>query len=773
MESSYPRALSPETLLSNAGFVRSLTRSLLADSNVADDVAQETLVTALTRPPRSAHGLRSWLASVARSLARQNTRGEGRRQRREANAARAERIPSTAEIIEREELRGAVVQAVLALSEPSRSALLLRYYEDKAPREIAALLGLPVETVRTRIKRGLAQMRSELEARLGEKHVQWRRALLPLAGAGARASAAGVGLKAALAAGLLLFGAAGWRVLESSAPAALEPGPVGEGASETLASVTLQGETATLAREAVRAPAIDAERKLSGSVAGPRGRPLEGAIVYISPNGAPPEEFRYHPEWIAHLEQKGMRLEWTKTDDAGRFRAAFSDLERVYVAAVDANDPYLFADPVQGRWLDLPASDVLFQVAEAPTAEVRVRAVVQETGANVLDFACVVRRVSDGLVLPSVVAQAGFAACKLPFHPRWVPDEFDVSIEDEKLGRASTRVRLQAGERRGVELLFHASIGLEGQVVDPSGAPVAGALVFSGTQIRLRGDEPFKPFRPERVEDGARTDASGWFAIEAAERYVSVWHERWSPKTVKREEAALVRLEPRARIQGRLLERDGRAWAGVEVVLDRERKALTDEAGRFAFEDVEAGVRGLRLPSKRTMSITVSSGETVEVELGAEERLDVALELQRGGRPWLEGIGGVLVGVESAGELFEFETSDGVLRVHDASPGHYVLLSGSGVVASADLSRPHGVLELGTTPLTVRAGSGTRLYLVPAGANELVELMAGRVAARTVPAEGVLEYGGLPPGRYGVGIDRRGVQAEVEIADRPVEIALD
>jgi hypothetical protein len=582
-----------------------------------------------------------------------------------------------------------------------------------------------------------------------------------------------VGLQVAASAGLLLLGAGGWRLLGGRA----EPEPVaGEGAavlpavSATLALV--EQRASVPAREPVPASVPVNEHELAGRVSDPRDEPLAGAILYVSPDGPPPERFRYHPEWIANLRQRGLRFEFAEAEASGRFRAEFPDFQRVYVAVVDPKDPFLWADPLRGRWLDLPARGVALQVADAPTAEVTVTARVQESREPVLAFACGSRRTSDGLVLASVGAKAGRATCKLPFHPTWTPDEFDLSVEDPRLGRASTRVALAPGERREVELLFRSAVALTGQVVDPSGAPVEGALVCSGTDIRLRGDEPFKPFDPARVKDGARTDAGGWFALEANERHVTVWHAGWSPKTVKREEAARVRLEPRATLRGRLLAPDGAPMSGATLTLDREREGVTDELGRFVFEGVEAGVRGLWLPTRRLVSVVVPSGETVEVELGAEEPLDVTLEVRRGGEPCLDGFEGVGVGLDRTSEVFEFASEGGLLRVTTRLPGRYVLLSRSGALAVVDLAQTNASIELGTTPLSIHAPPGKRVYLVPAGASELVEVMAGRAASRTVAADGLLLYSGLPRGRYGVGIDRQGVQVEVEIADRPVEIRL-
>ena len=74
-----------------------------------------------------------------------------------------------------------MVAAVLALAEPYRSAVLLRYYEELPPRAIARRLGVPVETVRTRVKRGVELIRMRLvEARSFDARalIAW---LLPMA----------------------------------------------------------------------------------------------------------------------------------------------------------------------------------------------------------------------------------------------------------------------------------------------------------------------------------------------------------------------------------------------------------------------------------------------------------------------------------------------------------------------------------------------------------------------------------------------------------------
>lgn len=169
-----------EHLLQRVDRVRELARALVRDAATADDVVQDALVAALGReggPPRES----SWLHRAVRSLAADRARGETGRRRREEAAARDERLAGAAESVARVELSRDVAAAVLALEEPSRSAITLRYVDGLPPREIARRTGAPVPTVKKRIERGLAQLRATLEDRYGGGG-QWAVALLPLTG---------------------------------------------------------------------------------------------------------------------------------------------------------------------------------------------------------------------------------------------------------------------------------------------------------------------------------------------------------------------------------------------------------------------------------------------------------------------------------------------------------------------------------------------------------------------------------------------------------------
>ena len=172
----------PELLLSHADFVRALARSLLHDEHLADDVVQEAWMAALQEPRGSIKKVRAWLAGTVRNLSIKKLRTEGRKTRTARAADRPEPVRSPEEMVERETVRRRMVDAVSALDEPYRSVILFRYYDDMPPRRIARLLGIPVETVKTRIQRGLRRMRTQLDESYGGSRRTWCLALAPLAG---------------------------------------------------------------------------------------------------------------------------------------------------------------------------------------------------------------------------------------------------------------------------------------------------------------------------------------------------------------------------------------------------------------------------------------------------------------------------------------------------------------------------------------------------------------------------------------------------------------
>ena len=169
-----------ETLLRYHEWVRTLARSLVTDPARADDVAQQTMLEAIERPPQNLHQPKGWLATVARNTARALALQDRRRRHREQAVARSEAIDADpAAFAHRAAAHKQVVDAVFALPEPYRSVVLLRYFEGLDAQQIAVHQDRPVATVRTQLQRGLERMRQRLDRDFGDRQ-SWCAALLPL-----------------------------------------------------------------------------------------------------------------------------------------------------------------------------------------------------------------------------------------------------------------------------------------------------------------------------------------------------------------------------------------------------------------------------------------------------------------------------------------------------------------------------------------------------------------------------------------------------------------
>ncbi len=157
-----------EQLLAETEWLGRLARQLVPVAD-QDDLVQDVLLQAMRREDRPVH-VRGWLATVARNLATRRQQRERNRRSRERSVARPESgEPSAAETVEAFATHRAVVNAVMELDEPYRNAVLLRFWNGLPPREIARVTGAPVETVRTRIKRGVDRLRARLDTDAGNR----------------------------------------------------------------------------------------------------------------------------------------------------------------------------------------------------------------------------------------------------------------------------------------------------------------------------------------------------------------------------------------------------------------------------------------------------------------------------------------------------------------------------------------------------------------------------------------------------------------------------
>ena len=173
----------PAALLAERSWVRRVARALVRDGARSDDLEQSVWLRALERP-REVRSPRAWLGTALRNAAVDLFRREGRRRRREEAAARSDTAPAADEAVARAEALRRAVDAALALHEPYRTVVVLRFFEDVAPPAIAERLGVPLETVRTRLRRALEILRARLDDEHGGDRRAWLALLLPLAGRG-------------------------------------------------------------------------------------------------------------------------------------------------------------------------------------------------------------------------------------------------------------------------------------------------------------------------------------------------------------------------------------------------------------------------------------------------------------------------------------------------------------------------------------------------------------------------------------------------------------
>jgi RNA polymerase sigma-70 factor (ECF subfamily) len=166
-------------LRSDGRALRGLARDLVGDLHAADDLVQEAARRTLQSPPRQRGALGGWLRTVVLRLGLQHRRAQRHRQTRERAAARGERVEATVDVASRREALRAVTAALFALEEPYQTTLVLRYFEDRSPTEIAAGTKTSLATVKSRLQRGLQLLRARLDTNAAG---DWRRALIAAAG---------------------------------------------------------------------------------------------------------------------------------------------------------------------------------------------------------------------------------------------------------------------------------------------------------------------------------------------------------------------------------------------------------------------------------------------------------------------------------------------------------------------------------------------------------------------------------------------------------------
>ncbi len=618
----------PEALLEHDDFLRALARSLVADDARASDVVQQAYVAALTDRaggPQRSGSLRAWLASVVRHVAGKLRRAETRRAAHERAAAKPEALPSVADVVAREQARRRVVEAVLRLEEPTRTTMLLRYFDRLPPRAIAKKLGVPVETVRTRIKRALERLRGELDRDYGGEggastgRSAWLAALVPftkaaplgpIAAATSATTAAAVTIvsgvlvmsaKAKLisAAGVVASAALAWvffhgdAAIDASNARAGAPG----GSMQTPAATTLDHDAAATAGAvdatrtaeepttvAARDAAAAADPRLATLVVkakwGRDGSPAADVMLSLYVWGRPdPHQF----------------LSEARTDARGIAR--FEEIEPGSVLVVGDRSGEARDEVAAGKTTELELTlangvDVEGEVVDAKGHPVADAAIwLAFDGAGWTDGSVVARSDGHGLFgVASVTGSRNLGARKAGYAP---------SSLQEVQGNPGTTVHVK------VELVERGGL-VRGRVVGPDGMPVLGAIVQLGDERKLVRSSA-TPTMFARVLR-TRSDADGRFAFDGAmtgEQPLAVRSRELAPwigrVTVNADAPSdlLVGLPRGATLEGLIVDGERQPVGGVNVTVQGSSELATTERrsapdGTYRFEHVMPGTLDVR-----------------------------------------------------------------------------------------------------------------------------------------------------------------------------------
>lgn len=139
---------------------------------LAEDLVQETFLRVMQRIGQYRHPrpFKPWCYAIATNLARDHVKSADRRLTDSAVPAQMAALPtgqpSPGAIVQQRDEAAQIAAALFKLPPAHREAIILRYYQDLSHREMAAILDVPIGTVKSRLSNGLQQLKAALAEEL-------------------------------------------------------------------------------------------------------------------------------------------------------------------------------------------------------------------------------------------------------------------------------------------------------------------------------------------------------------------------------------------------------------------------------------------------------------------------------------------------------------------------------------------------------------------------------------------------------------------------------
>jgi RNA polymerase sigma factor (sigma-70 family) len=151
-----------------ASFVYGLVLRVVRDARAAEDITQDVFLGLWEKPACFDPGkgaLRTWLGTLAHRRAVDYVRREeARRRRDESVLTRVTPTPDVEEMALALMTAERVREALDTLPPEQREAIQLAYFDGKTYREVAAVMGIPEGTAKSRLRLALRRVASTLES---------------------------------------------------------------------------------------------------------------------------------------------------------------------------------------------------------------------------------------------------------------------------------------------------------------------------------------------------------------------------------------------------------------------------------------------------------------------------------------------------------------------------------------------------------------------------------------------------------------------------------